>query len=68
MAKIVAEVTKKLKGSGSGKDEQENKFFNKVAKRNPRHMMARKIRCYLKNGLDSWKRYSMLWKFPIIGT
>ena len=36
MAKIVAEVTKKLKGLGSGKDEQENKFFDRVAKRNPK--------------------------------
>ena len=36
LVKIVAEVTKTLKGSGSGKDEQENKFFDKVVKRNPR--------------------------------
>ena len=32
MAKIVAEVTKKLKRSGSGKDEWENKFFHRVGK------------------------------------
>ena len=32
LARIVAEVTKTLKGSGSRKDEQENKFFDKVAK------------------------------------
>jgi len=36
MAKIVIEVTKKLKGSSSRKDEQENKFFDRVAKRNPK--------------------------------
>ena len=35
MATIVAEVTKKLKGLGSGKDEHENKFFDRVVKWNP---------------------------------
>ena len=36
MAKIVAEVTKKLKGLGYGKDEQKNKFFDRVVKQNPK--------------------------------
>jgi len=36
MAKIIAEVTKKLRGLGSRKDEQENKLFDIVVKWNPR--------------------------------
>ena len=36
MAKIVAEVTKKLKGSESKGGKQGNKFFDRVAKRNPK--------------------------------
>jgi len=36
MARIVTEVTKKLKGSSFEKVEKENKFFDRVAKRNPK--------------------------------
>jgi len=36
MAKIIAEVTKKLKGSWSDKDEKENEFFDWVTKWNPK--------------------------------
>jgi len=36
MAKIVAKVTRKLKGSGSGKGEKENKLLDWVSKQNPK--------------------------------
>jgi len=34
MAKIIAKVIKKLKGPGSKEGEQDNKFFDRVAKGN----------------------------------
>ena len=36
MARIVAEITMKLNGFGSDKDEKENKFFDWVTKQNPK--------------------------------
>ena len=36
IAKIVAKVAKKLKGSRFEKDEKENKFYGQFAKRNPK--------------------------------
>jgi len=36
MANIVVEVKRKFKGSRSGIDEKENKFFDRVSKQNPK--------------------------------
>jgi len=67
MAKIVAEVTKKLKGSGSGKDEQEKKSsLMELRNEIQDHMIVRKFHCYLKNGSHKWRRYLMWWKSLIM--
>jgi len=63
----VAKVTKKLKGLGFGNDEQEISYLIELQNEIPEHTKARKIRSSLRNGLDRWKRYLMLWKFLIIG-
>ena len=46
MAKIVAEVIRKLQGSGSGKYKKENKFFDQVTKWNPKTYDGKDDRCY----------------------
>jgi len=42
MAKIVDEVTKKVKGSRYDTDKKENKFFDWVIKQSPKYKIANK--------------------------
>ena len=54
MAKIVAEITKKLKGCCLENGEKENKFFGKVTKQNPKTHDSKEDPM----SLEEWIRYT----------